>query len=175
MSMFGLKEAEVAELVRAVAGRDLHRDAIEERFARATWSGIAEPGDGVAGLVIDAIGAPRALAAVVERALVRDPTRRWQSAREMRAALEACLPEVRPVRTSDLVGANRTPIATPMPAHDRGSVTGAATPVGGAAAGAPRARQLPRAARPRPAPCGRPRAAPLSGPFPHPAPKEPPS
>lgn len=67
MSMFGLKEAEVAELVRAVAGRDLHRDAIEERFARATWSGIAEPGDGVAGLVIDAIGAPRALAAVVER------------------------------------------------------------------------------------------------------------
>ena len=56
MSMFGLKEAEVAELVRAVAGRDLHRDAIEERFARATWSGIAEPGDGVAGLVIDRTG-----------------------------------------------------------------------------------------------------------------------
>lgn len=65
--MFGLKEAEVAELVRAVAGRELDRDAIEERFARATWTGIAEPGDGVAGQLIEAIGAPRALAAVVEK------------------------------------------------------------------------------------------------------------
>lgn len=67
MSMFGLKEAEVAELVRAVAGRELDRSAIEERFARATWTGIAEPGDRVAGAVIEAIGAPAALTAVVER------------------------------------------------------------------------------------------------------------
>ena len=65
--MFGLREAEVAELIRAVAGRELDRAAIEDRFARATWTGIAEPGDGVAGLVIDALGAPRALAAVVDR------------------------------------------------------------------------------------------------------------
>lgn len=67
MSMFGLKEAEVAELVRAVTGRELDRSAIEERFARATWTGIAEPGDRVAGAVIEAIGAPAALTAVVER------------------------------------------------------------------------------------------------------------
>ena len=65
--MFGLKEAEVANLVRGVADPDLDRDAIEERFARATWSGIAEPGDRIAGAVIEALGAPRALAAVVER------------------------------------------------------------------------------------------------------------
>jgi DNA processing protein len=65
--MFGLKEAEVANLVRGVAGPDLDRDAIEQRFARATWSGIAEPGDRIAGAVIEALGAPRALAAVVER------------------------------------------------------------------------------------------------------------
>ena len=70
--MFGLKEAEVAELVRAVSIHTvpdvpLDNDAIEERFARATWTGIAEPGDRVAGAVIEAIGAPRALAAVVER------------------------------------------------------------------------------------------------------------
>ncbi len=70
--MFGLKEAEVAELVRAVSGTEgaegpLDHDAIEERFARATWTGIAEPGDRVAGAVIEALGAPRALAAVVER------------------------------------------------------------------------------------------------------------
>jgi DNA processing protein len=65
--MFGLKEAEVAGLVRAVAGDDLDRAGIEERFARATWTGIAEPGDGAAGLLIAALGAPKALAGVVER------------------------------------------------------------------------------------------------------------
>jgi DNA processing protein len=65
--MFGLKEAEVAGLVRAVAGDDLDRAGIEERFARATWTGIAEPGDGTAWLLIAALGAPRALAGVVER------------------------------------------------------------------------------------------------------------
>ncbi|MEP6481075.1 MAG: DNA-processing protein DprA [Rhodoglobus sp.] len=65
--MFGLKEAEVASLVRAVAGDDLDRAAIEERFARATWTGIAEPGDRTAGQVVAAIGAVRSLAAVVDR------------------------------------------------------------------------------------------------------------
>jgi DNA processing protein len=93
--MFGLKEAEVAGLIRAVSEGDgtspdgdemnrhgpdrdgvdrdgldrdgIDRDGIEERFARATWTGIAEPGDRIAGLVVEALGAPRALAAVVER------------------------------------------------------------------------------------------------------------
>lgn len=65
--MFGLKESEVAALVRAVAGDDLDRNGIEERFARATWTGIAEPGDRTAGLVVAALGASRSLAAVVER------------------------------------------------------------------------------------------------------------
>lgn len=65
--MFGLKEAEVAGLVRAVAGDHLDRAGIEERFARATWTGIAEPGDGAAGVLIAALGAPRALAGIVER------------------------------------------------------------------------------------------------------------
>ena len=65
--MFGFTEAEVAELVRSVAGADLDREAIEERFARAAWSGIAEPGDGIAGEVVGALGAPAALAALIER------------------------------------------------------------------------------------------------------------
>jgi len=72
LSTFGLKEAEVAELVRAVTSRNdadppLDHDSIEERFARATWTGIAEPGDRVAGAAIEATGAARALAAIVER------------------------------------------------------------------------------------------------------------
>ena len=68
--MFGLKDAEVAILVRAVAGDDLDHAGIEERFARATWTGMAEPGDRTAGLVVSALGAARALTAVVERLTV---------------------------------------------------------------------------------------------------------
>jgi len=69
VSMFGLKESEVATLVKAVSvggGDDLDRDAIEERFARATWSGLAEPGDRLAGRAIRQLGAVRALTGVVE-------------------------------------------------------------------------------------------------------------
>jgi DNA processing protein len=67
MTMFGLKEAEVATLVRAIAGDDLDRAAIEHRFARATWTGIAEPGDRMAGLLVQSLGAAAALDTIVER------------------------------------------------------------------------------------------------------------
>jgi DNA processing protein len=67
MTMFGLKEAEVATLVRAIAGDELDRDGIRDRFARATWTGIAEPGDRFAGLVIESLGAADALEGVVAR------------------------------------------------------------------------------------------------------------
>ena len=74
--MFGLKEAEVATLIRAVAGDDLDREGIRDRFARATWTGIAEPGDRMAGLAVETLGAAGALDAVVERW----PTPRWLAA-----------------------------------------------------------------------------------------------
>ncbi|PWC08268.1 DNA-processing protein DprA [Mycetocola zhujimingii] len=38
-----------------------------ERFARAVWTGIVEPGDGAAGSLIEAIGASAALRSLVER------------------------------------------------------------------------------------------------------------
>lgn len=69
MTIFGLKESEVATLVMAVSvggGEDFDRDSIEERFARATWSGLAEPGDRLAGRAIQQLGAVRALNAVVD-------------------------------------------------------------------------------------------------------------
>lgn len=57
-----LPESEIAALVRAVVpDRDLNRDEITERFARARWSAIAEPGDGDAGRLIAAVGAIRAV------------------------------------------------------------------------------------------------------------------
>jgi DNA processing protein len=64
--MFGLKEADVSVLVRAVAGADLDRDEILDRFARATWTGLAEPGDRAAGLVVAVLGAANALGGVVD-------------------------------------------------------------------------------------------------------------
>jgi DNA processing protein len=74
--MFGLKEAEVATLVRAVTRDDLDRSAIRERFAMATWTGIAEPGDRMAGLVVEAMGAADSLEAIV----ARWPAVRWSAA-----------------------------------------------------------------------------------------------
>jgi DNA processing protein len=76
--MFGLGEAEVATLIRAIAGDELDREAIRDRFARATWTGIAEPGDRTAGLVVAALGAADALDAVV----ARWPAPQWAAAVE---------------------------------------------------------------------------------------------
>ena len=65
MSIAGIVEAEFAPLVRAVAGEELAVAALGERFARAAWTVLAEPGDRDAGLLIDVVGAARALDLVV--------------------------------------------------------------------------------------------------------------
>jgi len=67
VTMFGFKEAEVAELVRAVVPGAHDREQIQTRFAHALWSGLAEPGDRVAGALVRELGASEALASVVER------------------------------------------------------------------------------------------------------------
>ncbi len=66
MTILGLAESTVAPLVRAVAPDDaeLDRDAIAQRFARAAWSGIAEPGDRDAGHLIALLGAESSLTAL---------------------------------------------------------------------------------------------------------------
>jgi DNA processing protein len=65
MSILGIADATVASLVRPVTDPAHDRDAVAERFARATWTGIAEPGDRLAGLVVGAVGAEQALAALI--------------------------------------------------------------------------------------------------------------
>ena len=66
MTIVGLAETVVAPLIRALSRDDvdLDRDAIAERFARAAWSGIAEPGDRDAGHLVAVLGAEAALAAL---------------------------------------------------------------------------------------------------------------
>lgn len=67
MTIFGLKEAVVAPLLRAVAGEELETAELPDRFARAAWTGIAEPGDRIAGLLVATLGAADALTTLVER------------------------------------------------------------------------------------------------------------
>lgn len=67
MTMYGIKESVVSPLVRQLAGEHLSRDEIIDRFARATWTGIAEPGDRVAGALVQRLGAGPALTSVVQR------------------------------------------------------------------------------------------------------------
>lgn len=53
--------SELANLVRAVTHGEHDRDALAERYARARWTGVAEPGDGDAGRLVAAVGPVRAL------------------------------------------------------------------------------------------------------------------
>lgn len=98
MSILGLKEAEVAPLVRAIAGNELEGDALRERFARAAWTGIAEPGDRVAGILVANLGATDALETLVSRASSEDIAKRLDaevSHAEIQQAVERWLPRLR--------------------------------------------------------------------------------
>lgn len=53
-------QALIAPLIRAVAGDELDPAEVLDRFARAAWTVIAEPGDGDAGELVAAVGAHRA-------------------------------------------------------------------------------------------------------------------
>lgn len=97
MSILGLKKAEVAPLVRAIAGDHLEGDELRERFARAAWTGIAEPGDRVAGILVASMGATDALDSVVSRASVESIAQRSSeelSHEELQQALERWLPRL---------------------------------------------------------------------------------
>ena len=72
MTILGFKESVAAQLIRdlsddAAAGV-LDRPAIADRMARATWTGIAEPGDRIAGILVDALGAEHAFSAATGEA-----------------------------------------------------------------------------------------------------------
>ena len=72
MSLYGHPVSDVAQLMRTVGGSDLDLDQIGEGFARAAWSGIAEPGDRFAGLLVHTLGPRGALDAVLADTAVRN-------------------------------------------------------------------------------------------------------
>jgi len=67
MSMFGVDASEVTRNVQLLRRTELSTTETRESFARAAWSGIAEPGDAVAGALVRTLGASLALTVVVER------------------------------------------------------------------------------------------------------------
>lgn len=64
MTLFGIPDASL--LVARVVGRPVAEPEAREYFARATWSGLAEPGDRLANVVVRGLGAPLALEAIIE-------------------------------------------------------------------------------------------------------------
>jgi DNA processing protein len=76
VNIFGIDANVVRDLVSSVyprdsgtatpAPEDRSDDALSERFARAAWLTIAEPGDGVAGALVRLLGAGGALTALLE-------------------------------------------------------------------------------------------------------------
>lgn len=67
MTIFGLDERDIRALCRSLRGGDPAAGEAAEAFARAAWSGIAEPGDRVAGALLAAIGARRSLEGLLQR------------------------------------------------------------------------------------------------------------
>jgi DNA processing protein len=69
MRVLGIPESEIATAVRAVSDDEaLDHEVVLDRFARAAWSGVAEPGDGDAGRLVTACGASGALDRLIRRA-----------------------------------------------------------------------------------------------------------
>lgn len=66
MTLFGLDAADVRQSVARVDPPGATGDPAE-RFARAAWSGIVEPGDSLAGFLVSAVGASAALTMLIER------------------------------------------------------------------------------------------------------------
>jgi len=66
MSILGITTSTVAALVRPVTADEHDRRAVGDRFARATWTAISEPGDRIAARVIDAVGAETALGCLID-------------------------------------------------------------------------------------------------------------
>lgn len=69
MTMFGLDSNQVIRLASAVAvavDADVDDSIAAEIFARASWTGIAEPGDSVAGALVSTLGPVQALTSLVD-------------------------------------------------------------------------------------------------------------
>ncbi|GAA1913524.1 DNA-processing protein DprA [Microbacterium aoyamense] len=110
---------------RALAGitdvDHLEDEAAIDRYARAIWSGVGEPGDGVAGELVAALGAPEALARAADRALRLDGV----SAHDLERARDRWKPRLRAqpiVDALSIAAARGIRLLTPDDPHWPGQV-----------------------------------------------------
>ena len=90
---------ELATVQRAVAAVGIESDdvsVIADAFARAAWSTIIEPGDRLAGVIIDQLGAELALRHVIQRTLPLELSHvvSGQNSDDLAAALERWVPRL---------------------------------------------------------------------------------
>lgn len=109
MSTFGLPEPRLREFVQAVGGSaELDDAAVADRFARAAWTVIAEPGDGAAGALIAEVGATTALSLVLGAGSAATSVPTVEAAAAPNSALAAGLDRWRPrLRSVDVERAFR--------------------------------------------------------------------
>lgn len=67
MSVFGMEAEAIETLIGDVTPRKVSPAEAADQFARATWSSSTEPGDRVAGILIQSLGADAALTAVMDK------------------------------------------------------------------------------------------------------------
>ncbi len=84
---------------------ELDDDAIVERYARLVWNVVTEPGDGVAGTLIGALGAAPALAVVAEGSAVAPVA--GMSAREFAEGRKRWRPRLRSLDVDDALALGR--------------------------------------------------------------------
>ncbi|MDF2442030.1 MAG: processing protein, partial [Subtercola sp.] len=102
MNIFSLDERLVIDTVSSVSpGWAASASSAAERFACAAWSGIAEPGDAVAGRLVAALGSAAALECIVGRpsptmilGLAHDAGAPVGTVAELEAALERWKPRL---------------------------------------------------------------------------------
>lgn len=121
MTPFGLDTSVVEPLLALVAGDDLLPQDRRDAFARATWSGIAEPGDRIAGVLVAGMGAPAALTALIDRwgiERIRRELSEPPTADELEKALARWMPRVLPdAPVTALRQAARLGIRLRVPGH----------------------------------------------------------
>ncbi|MET0297560.1 MAG: DNA-protecting protein DprA, partial [Microbacterium sp.] len=61
MTAFDLSPRSARAALAGVAAVEVEDEPVLDRYARAVWSGVAEPGDGVAGAMVASDGAVGAL------------------------------------------------------------------------------------------------------------------
>lgn len=81
-TIFGLRESDIDGAAEKLGYGELDGEGRTQVFARSTWTGISEPGDRVAGLLIDCLGPTRSLELIISKTSATQIAQEIQSLQE---------------------------------------------------------------------------------------------